>query len=151
MPPEIDYDELQGTVAIDLGAVEAAATTLETESGNVGDGLRNISNAIGGLRLGWAGTTAEQVEAFSNRWIAVATALFGTEAAHGDDELNASDGVLNVMVSGLRAITRGWSGTEDELKKIFDDALAGLSASGDGNPTSTSDDAVTAVNQVFSS
>lgn len=149
MPPEINYDELHGTVAIDLGAVQAAATTLQNESNTIATGLRNISSTISGLRLGWAGSTAEQVEAFSTRWLAVATALFGTESAHGDDALDANDGVLNVMVSGLRAITSGWSGTEDELKKIFDDARAGLSASGEGTPTSTSTDAVTAVNQVF--
>ncbi|WP_436531114.1 hypothetical protein [Actinoplanes sp. HUAS TT8] len=148
--PTVNYDELHTAIVVDMDAINSAATTLETRGKNVATGLVNINNTLSGLRLGWVGTTAAEVEAFSNRWVTVATALFGTEAANNDDDLDSKDGVLNVMIVGLKSVVAAWNKTDHDLKAYFDGMAAGLNP--DNTSTSTGGEAPpTAVTETFGS
>src|SRR5882757_1138775 len=98
------------------------------------------------LELGWAGDTADEAQAFVNKWNSKMDELFGT-ADHPED------GVLVVMAGGLDAAAIGYSQTDAQVEQMFKEfaTVLGSPGSNAGTPTSTPADqgAGTAVTEDF--
>jgi hypothetical protein len=142
MPITVDYDHV-GDFYVYPAEIKNDGNTLESLAKTVAQSLTNISNTLNDLKLGWAGKTAEEAQEFGDRWLRVATELFGT-----DD--HPEYGVLNVIVNGVLDVGDMFAQIEGGIMGYFDDFKKSLDASGSGGSSSHSninDPNVTAVSE----
>jgi len=122
MAQKADYDT--SSIYVEPDELRSIADRLDSAASDVADAVGRINDQTSGLALGWSGKTQQEAEDFSNQWTRVMKGLFGTEE-------HPEDGVLNVLVGGLRGAGAGYAKTEHALADMFREFKKHLN-SGDG-------------------
>lgn len=127
MPGDADYDV--SSIKIEPQALGSDSDRLITLAGDVGDSIKRINDTVGGLKLGWVAKSADEAQAFNDRWNAVMKQLFG--------EKDGQIGVLTAMAGGILGTGVAYSHLELELESAFLKFSSGLAdTSGDGGTPS---------------
>lgn len=95
--------------------------------GDLIDCVKRIDDAVVGLKLGWAGQTADEAQAFSTRWQGAMQKLFG---APGDE----IDGTLSRVAMAIGSAGKNYDQTEDGIGQMLKQLVSGMqpaAASGD--------------------
>lgn len=122
MPAPGNYNDFGIMLKVDPNTLFGYATAdMPAEAESIAGSIGNIVNIWNDLKLGWAGTSADEAQDFSNRWNAAITKLFGTE---DDPESGAFPKIARAV--GYAAINFGE--TEDVVAKMFASLSEGLAA-----------------------
>jgi len=113
LPPYYDYPEHLVIRVDPLTMSFYADVALPAVDERIAESIGRIVKIWDGLKLGWVGTTADEVEAFNHEWSAAITKLFGSEVA-------PQTGVLShIGVAAARA-SRNYAEAEDVITKMFE-------------------------------
>jgi uncharacterized protein YukE len=120
-----DYSEITMTVSPTM--ITQAATIVEAAVTEIVNCLNSIDDTLGDLKLGWDGNTAAEAHDFTTKWTAAMTQMFGTKG-------NASSGVLNLVIFGLKSAANNYDAAETGIINMFStfgNAFAPTGQSGD--------------------
>lgn len=134
-----DYDDsLLKTVSADPAAMyDQAHVKLPPELDAIVACWNTIGNAWEGLKLSWAGQSAEAAQAFNDRLQNVQAELFGV-----DDDTNPKPGILGLIRAVALQAATNYDNAEHQVEILFRDfgsALQTGGGSGGGSPQNTSD------------
>ncbi|MER5596015.1 hypothetical protein [Streptomyces sp. NPDC002265] len=123
MPEYGDYDI--GVLSMDPQALDGVGDKLIALAGEMADSIIRINDTVSGLSLGWVAESADEAQAFGDRWNRVMAQMFG------------DDGVLTALAGGIKAAAIGSSQAEvarEAAFRSFSEALASTSGGGGGGP-----------------
>ncbi|MGW2836605.1 WXG100 family type VII secretion target [Streptomyces sp. NPDC001493] len=127
MPDNADYDI--SPIRIDPQALASDSDRLLALAGQVGDSIKRISDTAADLKLGWVSKSADEAQAFNDRWNSVMKQMFG--------EKDGDTGVLPAMAGGILGTGIAYSHLEKELESAFLKFSSGLAdTSSDGGQPS---------------
>ena len=128
MPKPANYNDAGLVINVDPTSLwQYGKTDLPAETTTIGDSLNRINDTWKGLKLGWAGTTADEAQDFSDRWNAMITQLFGTKAS-------PESSVLYRIAVAVQTASLNYATTEDEVLKMFKDFDTAMHSSGGVQP-----------------
>lgn len=105
---------------------DAAAKISGTDPKNIGgwigeilQSLQRIGETLTNLKVGWAGQTADEAEAFGTKWQLAAQQLFG---GTGD----AADGSLVRVAVAIAAAGNNYNHAEDGISQMLSQLIQGM-------------------------
>ncbi|WP_329138393.1 hypothetical protein OG552_30560 [Streptomyces sp. NBC_01476] len=115
-------------IRVDPYALDTCRHTLDTASHDILNALTDIINSLNALKLAWTGDSAGTATDYQQRWDAVQTKLYGTQA-------DPSTGALNILAGGVAQAASNYSHVEAGIADMFNSFEKGLlnSSSGGGN------------------
>jgi uncharacterized protein YukE len=120
VPAPSNYDDSGMMIRVDPDSLYRYATVdMPNQADVIGSHLNNIVDTWNGLQLGWAGTTAQEVQDFSNQWIQAIQQLFGTEA-------DPATGALPKIAMAVNLAAVNYGEAEDVIIRMFTSLLSGL-------------------------
>jgi len=132
-----DYDA--ATLSVDPETMNNYINVLTSQAEDVGNLLESVNSTLSALQLGWAGTTADEVQQINDSWTTVMTELFGTQD-------NPQEGVINVILGGLLQVAAGYSQTEQALAQMWQQFYNQLLSASQSPPASTPSSAPANIN-----
>ncbi|MFE7751941.1 hypothetical protein [Streptomyces sp. NPDC057428] len=109
MPANADYDV--SSIKIEPQALGSDSDKLIALANNVGDSVKRISDTVADLRVGWVSKSADEAQAFNDRWKHVMKQMFG--------EKDGETGVLPAMAGGILGTGVAFSHLELDLESAF--------------------------------
>lgn len=79
---------------------------------DIQDSLAKIFAAIKGLKLGWAGKTSDEAQAFFDQWDTAMNMLFGSKE-------HPAEGTLVQVATALLSSANNYNSSEDFIIKLF--------------------------------
>ncbi len=131
-----NYDDTSMTIRVDPDSMYRLATVdMANHAQTISDAIHGIVQTWNGLKLGWAGTTASEVQDFNSKWTQAVSWLFGTKS-------HPKSGALPKIADGVDLASINYGVAEDTVVKNFFNlsnsvdigALAGLSQPQPGSP-----------------
>jgi hypothetical protein len=120
VPAPSNYDDSGMMIRVDPDSLyRYAAVDMPNHADVIVGHLTNIVDTWTGLQLGWAGTTADEAQDFSNRWIHAVEQLFGTEA-------DPTSGALPKIAMAVNLAAVNYGEAEDVIIRMFTSLVAGL-------------------------
>jgi hypothetical protein len=120
VPAPSNYDNSGMMIRVDPDSLYRYATVDMPNNADVIVGhLKNIVDTWNGLQLGWAGTTADEVQDFSKQWTQAVDQLFGTQA-------DPTSGALPKIAIAVNLAAVNYGEAEDVIIKMFTSLVAGL-------------------------
>jgi len=111
LPPWYDHENI--VIRVDpLNMFREVTVALPADGGLIAESIGRIVKIWDGLKLGWVGTTADEVEAFNHEWSAAITKLFGTEVV-------PQTGVLSHIGVGVAQASANYAAAEDVITRMF--------------------------------
>ncbi|MGW1045347.1 WXG100 family type VII secretion target [Streptomyces sp. NPDC002547] len=128
MPESVDYDV--SSIRIDPQALGEAGRNLISLANEMGSSIKRIYDTIADLKLAWVAESADEAQAFSERWSRVMVNMFGEE--------DGATGALPALAGGILATAIGFSQADELLEQAFISLSNELAVpSGDGSQTPT--------------
>lgn len=113
MPPPSNYDDPSLLIQVNPNSLWSYATVdMVNEGQAIADAITAIVGIWNSLRLGWAGATADAVQAFSAKWAAAVEALFGTQA-------DPNSGAFAMIANAVAQAAGNYAEAEDSNQKMF--------------------------------
>lgn len=133
VPVPANYNNANLGINVDPNALWTyGATDLPARMKTIGDAVGRIHDIWNGLKLGWAGTTADEAQDFADRWNVAVTTLFGSKAA-------PESSVLYKIAVAVQTASLNYATTEEEVSKMFLDFYRALPGGGGTNQPPTRD------------
>ncbi|GAB2799962.1 hypothetical protein GCM10027176_00010 [Actinoallomurus bryophytorum] len=121
------------TISIGSWGIHEGGRRIKDLGDDIADATDRILKTLNSLMLdSWLGTTQQEAEDFSNRWLAVMKEIFGTEAEPGA-------GVLNAIVAGIGTAGDNYSRADNGLLDVWTKFAAAMPTSGGGNNAPSTD------------
>ncbi len=133
MPAPATYNDSGLVIDVDPTTLWTYADTdMPTEAQTIADSIGRIHSIWDGLALGWAGTTADEAQDFSDRWNSALTQLFGSQA-------DPDSGALPKIAQAVGMAALNYGATEDSVYHMFTEFSSGLNQTGDPQPPNRDD------------
>ena len=105
-------DDHDAAPSVDPETMSSYINLLTSQAEELGSLLENVNSTLCALRLGWAGSTADEARRLDDDWADVMTRLYGAR-------LSPQDGVVNVIVGGLVEVADDYGQTAQQLQELW--------------------------------
>jgi hypothetical protein len=134
--PPADYDAPTATLDVDYEWLWQLAGDIENAYvPSIVDSLKKINDMWSGLKIGWAGKTAEEAKDLADKWSHVMVQLFGPFDAH--TPIAKDEAILPRIVKIAKAASENYGKSEDIVAGMFEKALNAMGVPGYGRVDNT--------------